>query len=156
MSHHDCSGDQPWASRGNFSPYRKTPNVGAGTCGIWGHSEEAQKPLHETMRLAEARLERHAPGGSMPSEAPKHYKIQSRRDAPKMAILEAQCAQNAPGRSTMRPPEALLPQNPTCPSHLRPVILKPVGRIFEISDSNTMQRKCGICGRPCHARKTRV
>ena len=62
------------------------------------------------MRLAEAWLERHAPGGSMPSEAPKHCKIQSRRDAPKMAIP---CAQNAPGRSTMRLPEALLPRNPT-------------------------------------------
>ena len=49
----------------------------------------------------------------MPSEAPKHCKIQRRRDAPKMAILEAPCAQNAPGRSTMRPPEALLPRNPT-------------------------------------------
>ena len=92
---------------------QKPPNVGAGACGIWGHREEAQRPLHETMRLAEARLERHAPGGSMPSEAPKHCEIQSRRDAPKMAILEAPCAQNAPGRSTVRPPEALLPQNPT-------------------------------------------
>ena len=30
-----------------------------------------------------------------------------------MAILEAPCAQNAPGRSTMRPSEALLPRNPT-------------------------------------------
>ena len=49
----------------------------------------------------------------MPSKAPKHCKIQSRRDAPKMAILEAPCAQNAPGRSTMRPPETLLPRNPT-------------------------------------------
>ena len=78
-----------------------------------GHREEAQRPLHETMRLAEARLERHAPGGSMPSETPKHCKIHSRRDAPKMAILEAPCAQNAPGRSTMRPPEALLRRNPT-------------------------------------------
>ena len=38
---------------------------GAGTCGIWGQSR--QRPLHETMRLAEARLVRHAPGGSMPS-----------------------------------------------------------------------------------------
>ena len=92
---------------------RNTPNVGAGACGIWEHREEAQRALHETMRLAEAQLERHAPGGSMPSEAPKHCKIQSRRDAPKMAILEAPCAQNAPGRSTMRPPEALLPRNPT-------------------------------------------
>ena len=87
---------------------QKPPNVGAGACEIWGHREEAQRPLHETMCLAEARLERHAPGGSMPSEAPKHCKIQSR-----MAILEAPCAQNAPGRSTMRPPEALLPRNPT-------------------------------------------
>ena len=81
--------------------------------GAQPHREEAQRALHETMRLAEARLERHTPGGSMPSEAPKHSKIQSRRDAPKMAILEAPCAQNAPGRSTMRPPEALLPRNPT-------------------------------------------
>ena len=38
---------------------------------------------------------------------------QGRRDAPKVAILEAPCAQNAPGRSTMRPPDALLPRNPT-------------------------------------------
>ena len=30
-----------------------------------------------------------------------------------MAILEAPYAQNAPGRSTMRPPEALPPRNPT-------------------------------------------
>ena len=60
------------------------------------------------MRLAEARLERHAPGGSMPSQTLKHCKIESRRDAPKMAILEAPCAQNTPGRSTMRLPEALL------------------------------------------------
>ena len=92
---------------------QKAPNVGAGASGIWEHREETQRALHETMRLAEARLERHAPGGSMPSEAPKHCKTQSRRDAPKMAILEAPCAQNAPGRSTMRPPEALLPRNPT-------------------------------------------
>ena len=33
--------------------------------------------------------------------------------AQKVAILEAPCAQNAPGRSTMRPSEALLPRNPT-------------------------------------------
>ena len=46
---------------------RKAPNVGAGTCGIWGRREEAQKSLHETMRLAEARFVQHAPGGSMPS-----------------------------------------------------------------------------------------
>ena len=34
------------------------------------------------------------------------------------------------------------------PCHLRPVIIKPVGRIFEISDSNPIRRKCGKCGRP--------
>ena len=56
---------------------------------------------------------RHTPGGSMPSQTLKHCKIQSRKDAPKMANLEAPCAQNAPGRSTMRLPEALLPRNPT-------------------------------------------
>ena len=87
--------------------------MGAGACGIWRHREEAQRALHETMHLAEARLERHAPGRSMPSEAPKHCKIQGRRDAPKMAILEAPCAQNAPGRSTLPPLETLLPRNPT-------------------------------------------
>ena len=65
------------------------------------------------MRLAEAWLMRHAPGGSMPSQTLKHCKIQSRKDAPKIAILEAPCAQNALGRSTMRLPEALLPWNPT-------------------------------------------
>ena len=42
----------------------------------------------------------------------KHVK-HSRRDAPKVAILEAPCAQNLPGRGTMRPPEALLPRNAT-------------------------------------------
>ena len=92
---------------------RKAPNVGAGASGIWEHREKTQRPLHETMRLAEAWLMRHAPGGSMPSQTLRHCKIQSRRDAPKMAILEAPCAQNAPGRSTMRLPEALLPRNPT-------------------------------------------
>ena len=92
---------------------RKALNVGAGASGIWEHREETQRPLHETMRLAEAWLMRHAPGGSMPSQTLKHCKIQSRKDAPKMAILEAPCAQNAPGRSTMRLPEALLPRNPT-------------------------------------------
>ena len=34
----------------------------------------------------------------MPSQTLKHCKIQSRKDAPKMAILEAPCAQNAHGR----------------------------------------------------------
>ena len=89
--------------------FRKPPNVGAGACGIWEHREETQRALHETMRLAEAWLVRHAPGGSMPSQTLKHCKIQGRRDAPKMAILEAPCAQNPLGGSTMRLPEALLP-----------------------------------------------
>ena len=39
------------------------------------------------------------------------------------------------------------------PSHRRPVILKPVGRIFKISDSNPIQ---GKCRRPSHPSKTRV
>ena len=95
------------------SSHRKAPNVGAGASGIWEHREETQRSLHETMRLAEAWLMRRAPGGSMPSQTLKNCKIQSRKDAPKMAILEASCAQNAPGRSTMRLPEALLPRNPT-------------------------------------------
>ena len=74
--------------------------MGAGTSGIWGHREEAQRPLHETMRLAEARLGRHAPGGSMPSKTPKHCKVEEMRPkwpfwkhrAPKMRLAEAQCA----------------------------------------------------------------
>ena len=48
---------------------QKTPNVGAGTYGIWGPREEAQRPLHETMRLAEAQLVRHAPGGYPPKNS---------------------------------------------------------------------------------------
>ena len=51
-------------------------------------------------------------GGSWVGETLKHCKIQSRKDAPKMTILEAPRAQNAPGGSTMRLPEALLPRNP--------------------------------------------
>ena len=46
------------------------------------------------------------PGGSMPSQTLKHCKIQSRKDAPKMAILEAPCAQmrhNVPTGSTATP-----------------------------------------------------
>ena len=55
--------------------------------------------------MKQAWLVRHAPGRSMPSQAPKHCKIQSRRDAPKVALLEASCAQNAPGiRIPIRPP----------------------------------------------------
>ena len=45
--------------------------------------------------------------------------IDSRRDAPKSVILEAQCAQHATGRSTVCPPEALLHRTPMWqPSHL--------------------------------------
>ena len=57
----------------------RSGNVGAGACGIWGHREEAQMPLHETIRLAEARVVRHAPRGSMLSSALKHSKIQQTR-----------------------------------------------------------------------------
>ena len=46
-----------------------------------------------------------------PSEALKHSKTQRRRDAPKVSMLEASCAQNAPGRSAKCPPKALLPRN---------------------------------------------
>ena len=67
--------------------------MGAGASGIWEHREETQRPLHETMRLVEAWLMRHAPGGSMPSQTLKHCKMQSRNYASKMAIVEAPCAQ---------------------------------------------------------------
>ena len=39
------------------------------------------------------------------------YRVEEMR--PKWPFLEVPCAQNALGRSTMRPPEALLPRNPT-------------------------------------------
>ena len=42
---------------------------------------------------------------------------------------------------------------PVDPGHLRPVIIKPVGRIFEISDSNPIRRKCGKCGRSLSPQK---
>ena len=94
-------------------PISEGPTCGSGCKWDLEHREETQRPLRETMRLAEAWLMRHAPGGSMRSQTLKHCKIQRRKDAPKMAILEAPCAQNAPDRSTMRLPEALLSRNPT-------------------------------------------
>ena len=62
-----------WSEPGDYTIlFRKAPNVGAGASGIWEHREETQRPLHETMRLAEAwPLMRHAPGGSMPSQTLK-------------------------------------------------------------------------------------
>ena len=43
---------------------------------------------------------------------------------------------------------------PFFPGHLRPVILKPVSRIFEISDSKPIRGKRRKCGEsPSHARK---
>ena len=41
------------------------------------------------------------------------------------------------------------------PGHLRPVIIKPVGRIFEISDSNPIRGKCGKCGRSLSRQKNK-
>ena len=85
-----------------FSFSRKAPNVGAGICGIWGHREEAQRRVHEIMRLAEARLVRHALRRSM---SPKlrntlKYRVEEMRPkwpflkhrTPKMRLVEAQCA----------------------------------------------------------------
>ena len=51
-----------------------------------------------------------------------------------------------PRESSSRPLSPRHPQN-LSPGHLRPVIIKPVGRIFEISDSNPIRAKCGKCGR---------
>ena len=39
--------------------------------------------------------------------------------------------------------------------HLRPVIIKPCGRIFEISDANPIQGKCGKCGRALSPQKSK-
>ena len=38
-------------------------------------------------------------------------------------------------------------ERPQNPCHLRPVTIEPVGRIFEISDSNPIRGKRGKCGR---------
>ena len=54
--------------------------------------------LDEAMRLAEAQFVRHAPVRGVTSYALKHSKIQSRRDAPKLAIVEALWAQYEPAR----------------------------------------------------------
>ena len=52
------------------------------------------------------------------------------------------------------PPSGLTPKSP---GHLRPVIIKSVGRIFEISDSNLIRGKRGKCGRSLSPpEKTRV
>ena len=100
-----------WFVIGN--PFGKPQMWGAGTCGIWGHREEVQKPLHETMRLAEAQLVRH-----VHAEAchPKlwntvKYRVEEmhpkwpfwKHHVPKMRLVEVQCP----------PPEALPPQNPS-------------------------------------------
>ena len=81
---------------------RKAPNVGAGANGIWEHREETQRPLHETMRLAEAR----GSSDTRLAEAcpPKlrnivKYRVEEMRPkwpfwkhrAPKMRLVEAQC-----------------------------------------------------------------
>ena len=42
---------------------------------------------------------------------------------------------------------------PPDPSHLRPVITKPVGQIFQISDSNPIRGKCGKCRRSLSPQK---
>ena len=41
------------------------------------------------------------------------------------------------------------------PGHLRPVILKPVGRIFEISDSKPIRAKRGKCGKSLSPQKNK-
>ena len=41
------------------------------------------------------------------------------------------------------------------PGHLRPVILKPVGRIFEISDSKPIRGKRGKCGKSLSPKKNK-
>ena len=41
------------------------------------------------------------------------------------------------------------------PGHLRPVILKPVGRIFEISDLKPIRRKRGKCGKSLSPQKNK-
>ena len=54
-------------SRG-VQPTSETTKCAIGSGHMWDMGEkEAQRPLHETMCQAEARLVRHAPGGSVPS-----------------------------------------------------------------------------------------
>ena len=51
------------------------------------------------------------------------------------------------------PPQPLFTIIPFHPGHLRPVTIKPVGRIFEISDSNPIRGKFGKCGRSLSPQK---
>ena len=80
-------------------------------------------PLHETMRLAEARLVRHAPGGSMcPPKLGNtvKYRVEEMRPkwpfwkhrAHKMRLVEAQCAHRKHCY-----PETSLGSHPTSRSH---------------------------------------
>ena len=78
------------SSRSSEQVLSEAPKCGSGHMWDLGaHGGSAKAPARNIFRLAEARLVQHAPGGSMPSQTLKHCKIQSRRDAPKVAILEA-------------------------------------------------------------------
>ena len=73
------------------------------------------------------------------------------------SISAARCLDVSQGPLGMRILQSLalsfaLPQKD---GHLRPVILKPVGRIFEISDSKPIRRKRGKCGKSLSPQKNK-
>ena len=88
------------------------PNVGVGACGIWG--AQGTGGSAKTPCTKQCSWRKHCSCDTHLAQAcpPKLCEIKSRRDAPRVAILEALCVRNAPGRGTERPPEALLPRNP--------------------------------------------
>ena len=108
------------------NPNRKAPSVGAGTSGIWGHRKEEQRPLHETMRLAE------------------EYSVEEMRPkwpfwkhhAPEMRLAEAQCAHRKHCY-----PETPLGSHPTSRvSHPKdPTILKPLCIVNRYGDRKSLR-----------------
>ena len=101
-----ANGGRGQNKRGQCKCLCKILHVGPffGTLQMW---EQAHVGFGGTGRNKKAPARNNAPGGSTARATrawQKHALL-----SPKVAILEALCAQNAPGRSTMRTPEALLP-----------------------------------------------
>ena len=97
--------------------------------------------------------------GGFPWFSPKHQGKEEQgrgqspgtRNPPKVHLAAvSQVLRLAPPHTGSPGPKS--PGDPVWGGHLRPVILKPVGRIFEISDSSPIRGKCGQCGRASHPR----
>ena len=70
----------------------------------------------------------------------------------RMPPIEGSAVPSSKARPNNQPIRTSMYENP---GHLRPVILKPVGRIFEISDSKPIQGKCGKCGKSLSPQKNK-